>query len=100
MERVCYAGCAVITNSSALRMQKDVPLVIPEVNHDHVKLLNARRAQKSQAGIRGHESNCSAIGLVIALAPLQPRVWSRHSDGGHHASRGGAGYPGVASLTF
>src|SRR5438477_419759 len=41
--RFAANGCAVITNSSALRMQPDVPLVVPEVNPDHVKLVNAQR---------------------------------------------------------
>ena len=71
--RFAEAGCAVITNSSALRMQKDVPLVIPEVNHDHVKLLECQTWRKKSGGFVVTNPNCSAIGLVIALAPLPPR---------------------------
>ncbi len=47
--RFAAAGCAVITNSSALRMQEDVPLVMPEVNAEHVKLVNAQRWRKKSA---------------------------------------------------
>ena len=64
--RFAEAGCAVITNSSALRMQKDVPLVIPEVNHDHVKLLECQAWRKKSGGFVVTNPNCSAIGLVIA----------------------------------
>ena len=43
------AGCAVITNSSALRMQPDVPLVIPEVNPDHLALIERKAGARSRA---------------------------------------------------
>jgi len=65
------AGHAVITNSSALRMQKDVPLVIPEVNSDHVKLVECQSWRKKSGGFVLTNPNCSAIGLVMALCPLQ-----------------------------
>ena len=48
--RFAEAGCAVVSNSSALRMQKDVPLVIPEVNPDHIKLLECQAGGRSPAG--------------------------------------------------
>ena len=75
--RFAEAGCAVITNSSALRMQSDVPLVIPEVNHQHVKLLESQAWRKKSGGYVVTNPNCSAIGLVIALAPLHHASASR-----------------------
>src|SRR6476660_178286 len=69
--RFADAGHAVITNSSALRMQSDVPLVIPEVNHEHVKLIESQAWRKKSGGFVVTNPNCSAIGLVIALATLQ-----------------------------
>src|SRR3989442_3559037 len=69
--RFAAAGCAVVTNSSALRMQGDVPLVIPEVNHDHIKLIECQAWRKKSGGFVVTIRNCSGIGLVIALAPLQ-----------------------------
>ena len=72
--RFAASGCAVVTNSSALRMQSDVPLVIPEVNHDHIKLIECQPWRKKSGGFVVTNPNCSAIGLVIALAPC-----NRHS---------------------
>src|SRR6201996_5900364 len=65
------AGCAVISNSSAFRMQQDVPLVIPEVNPDHVRLLESQKWYRESKGFIVTNPNCSAIGLVMALKPLQ-----------------------------
>jgi len=96
--RFADAGCAVITNSSALRMQKDVPLVIPEVNHDHVKLLECQTWRKKSGGFVVTNPNCSAIGLVIALAPLQHAFGLDTVMAVTMQAVSGAGYPGVASL--
>src|SRR5437870_229385 len=48
--RFAEAGCAVVSNSSALRMQSDVPLVIPEVNSGHIKLIDIQRWRKNSGG--------------------------------------------------
>jgi len=69
--RFAAAGCAVVTNSSALRMQRDVPLVIPEVNPDHIQMIECQSWRKSSGGFVVTNPNCSAIGLVMALKPLQ-----------------------------
>ena len=61
------AGCAVVSNSSALRMHKEVPLVIPEVNPDHIKLLECQSWRRKSGGFVVTNPNCSAIGLVLAL---------------------------------
>src|ERR1700732_2501972 len=68
--RFAEAGCAVVSNSSALRMQSDVPLVVPEVNSGHVKLIDVQAWRKKSGGFVMTNPNCSAIGLVLALAPL------------------------------
>src|ERR1700678_3414577 len=69
--RFAEAGCAVGSNSSALRMQSDVPLVIPEVNAGHIKLIDTQAWRKQSGGYVVTNPNCSAIGLVLARAPLQ-----------------------------
>src|SRR5450755_2193611 len=92
------AGHAVITNSSALRMQKDVPLVIPEVNPDHIKLLECQAWRKQSNGFVVTNPNCSAIGLVIALKPLQERFGIDTINVVTMQAVSGAGYPGVPSL--
>src|SRR5271170_2099152 len=71
--RFAEAGCAVVSNSSALRMQEDVPLVIPEVNGGHIKLIDIQGWRKKSGGYVVTNPNCSAIGLVLALAPLERR---------------------------
>ena len=96
--RFAEAGCAVVSNSSALRMQKDVPLVIPEVNHEHIKLLETQSWRKKSGGFVVTNPNCSAIGLVLALAPLDQAFGLETVMATTMQAISGAGYPGVASL--
>ena len=96
--RFAEAGCAVVSNSSALRMQKDVPLVIPEVNHEHIKLLETQSWRKKSGGFVVTNPNCSAIGLVLALAPLDRAFGLETVMATTMQAISGAGYPGVASL--
>jgi aspartate-semialdehyde dehydrogenase len=92
------AGCAVVTNSSALRMQKDVPLVVPEVNPDHIKLIECQAWRRKSGGFVVTNPNCSAIGLVMALAPLEQQFGIETVMAVTMQAVSGAGYPGVASL--
>lgn len=92
------AGHAVITNSSAFRMAEDVPLVIPEVNGDHLKLIEKQSWRKTNGGFIATNPNCSAIGLVMALAPLHRRFGIDSVLVVTMQAVSGAGYPGVASL--
>jgi aspartate-semialdehyde dehydrogenase len=96
------AGCAVISNSSAFRMQADVPLVIPEVNADHLALIPQQNWNDLKGGEkRGYivtNPNCSAIGLVMALKPLAERFGLRSVFVSTMQAVSGAGYPGVPSL--
>jgi aspartate-semialdehyde dehydrogenase len=96
--RFAEAGCAVVTNSSALRMQTDVPLVIPEVNPDHIKLVECQSWRRKSGGFVVTNPNCSAIGLVMALAPLEQRFGLATVMAVTMQAVSGAGYPGVASL--
>ena len=92
------AGCAVVSNSSALRMAKDVPLVIPEVNAGHIKLIESQAWRKKSGGFVVTNPNCSAIGLVLALAPLDRQFGLETVMAVTMQAVSGAGYPGVASL--
>ena len=96
--RFAEAGCAVVSNSSALRMQEDVPLVIPEVNGGHIKLIDIQSWRKKSGGYVVTNPNCSAIGLVLALAPLQQKFGLEAVMAVTMQAVSGAGYPGVASL--
>jgi aspartate-semialdehyde dehydrogenase len=96
--RFAEAGCAVVSNSSALRMQSDVPLVIPEVNPGHIKLIDTQAWRKKSGGYVVTNPNCSAIGLVLALAPLYRKFGLDAVMAVTMQAVSGAGYPGVASL--
>ena len=96
--RFAEAGHAVISNSSALRMQSDVPLVIPEVNADHIELIGTQAWRKKSGGYVVTNSNCSAMGLVLALAPVYQRFGLESVMVVTMQAVSGAGYPGVASL--
>jgi aspartate-semialdehyde dehydrogenase len=92
------AGCAVVSNSSALRMKSDVPLVIPEVNAGHIKLIEGQNWRKQSHGYVVTNPNCSAIGLVLALCPLHRKFGLETVMAVTMQAVSGAGYPGVASL--
>ena len=96
--RFACAGCAVVTNSSALRMQSDVPLVIPEVNPDHIQMIECQSWRKKSGGFVVTNPNCSAIGLVIVLKPLQDIFDLETVMAVTMQAVSGAGYPGVPSL--
>src|ERR1700724_2659636 len=96
--RFADAGGAGVSNSSALRMQQDVPLVIPEVNSGHIKLIDVQAWRKKNGGYVVTNSNCSAIGLVVALAPLHQKFGLETVMAVTMQAISGAGYPGVASL--
>ncbi len=92
------AGCAVISNSSAFRMAPDVPLVLPEVNEAHLPLIESQQTRHSSGGYIVTNANCSAIGLVLALKPLEVRFGIESLFVTTMQAVSGAGYPGVPSL--
>jgi aspartate-semialdehyde dehydrogenase len=95
--RFASAGHAVITNSSAFRMHPEVPLVIPEVNGDHLRLVEKQSWRKQSGGFIVTNPNCSAIGLVMALAPLVESFGVEKVFVVTMQAISGAGYPGVPS---
>jgi len=92
------AGCAVVSNSSAFRMEPNVPLIIPEVNPDHLALIAQQCWRKQSGGYIVTNSNCSAMGLVLALAPLHRNFGIASVFVTTMQAVSGAGSPGVASL--
>lgn len=92
------AGHAVVSNSSAFRMAEDVPLIIPEVNGDHTEMIKSQKWYKDKGGFMVTNPNCSAIGLVLALAPLHRRFGVDKVFVATMQAVSGAGYPGVPSL--
>jgi aspartate-semialdehyde dehydrogenase len=96
--RFAAAGCAVVSNSSAFRMHPNVPLVIPEVNADHLHLIEEQSWRKDSGGYIVTNPNCSAIGLVMALKPIQDRFGIEKIFVTTMQAVSGAGYPGVPSM--
>lgn len=93
------AGFPVISNSSAYRMDENVPLLIPEVNHEHLRLLDREQSAAWQkGGFIVTNPNCSTIMLAMALAPLDARFGVETVIATTMQALSGAGYPGVASL--
>lgn len=92
------AGHVVCTNASANRMVDDFPLLLPEVNAEHLQLVDVQRQKRGwTTGALIANSNCTAMPVVMALAPLrQFGITKIHIVSEQAIS--GAGYPGVASL--
>jgi aspartate-semialdehyde dehydrogenase len=98
-ESFARAGYAVVSNSSALRMDEDVPLLIPEVNHEHLALLETQRERRDyERGFVVTNPNCSTVVVALALAPLHARFGVEAVAATTMQAISGAGYPGVASL--
>lgn len=92
------AGYPVISNSSAYRMDAEVPLLIPEVNHEHLELLELQKNKFARGGFIVTNPNCSTIMLALALAPLHQAFGVAVVATTTMQALSGAGYPGVASL--
>jgi aspartate-semialdehyde dehydrogenase len=91
------AGALVFSNASAHRLEPDVPLIVPEINPDHLDALPAQRAARDWPGALVTNANCSTIGLSLALAPLA-RFGLRRVIVTTLQGASGAGYPGIPSL--
>jgi aspartate-semialdehyde dehydrogenase len=87
----------VFSKASAHRMDKDVPLIIPEINPSHIELVKVQQKQRGWKGFITTDPNCSTIGLAITLAPLM-QFGVKQVMVTTMQALSGAGYPGVASL--
>ena len=90
-------GHAVVTNARNHRMDPDVPLLIPEVNPDHLAAIACQR-NRTGGGYIVTNPNCSVVGLAMALAPLHRAFGLEAVAVVTLQALSGAGYPGVASL--
>jgi aspartate-semialdehyde dehydrogenase len=96
--QLAEAGHVVCTNASTNRMVEDFPLLLPEANADHIRLIDFQRQRRGwTTGAIVANSNCTAMPVVMALAPLRVFGVSKILVVSAQAISG-AGYPGVASL--
>ena len=97
-EEFALAGYVVLSNSKNHRLDEDVPLVIPELNHDHLGLIPIQRRNRSASGYIVTNSNCSTMFLAMALGPLHKAFKVEKVFVATMQAISGAGYPGVPSL--
>ena len=99
VETACAAaGLAVCTNASSHRMEQDIPLVVPEVNPDHLGLIDLQR-DGGKDGFIVTNPNCSTIIFTMALAPLRPLGFSDLRVSTMQAISG-AGFAGVPAMAI
>jgi aspartate-semialdehyde dehydrogenase len=91
------AGHVVVSNSRNFRMEPDVPLLIPEVNPDHLRIIPQQQRRRQWKGQIATNPNCSTIVLAMALAPLK-QFGIQRAIATTMQAISGAGYPGVASM--
>ena len=92
------AGAAVCSNASSYRRGEDVPLLLPEINADHIQLIKHQRQQKGWDGCIITNPNCTSTGLTIALKALDNAFGVKKVLAVSLQALSGAGYPGVSSL--
>jgi len=92
------AGAAVCSNASSYRRGEDVPLLLPEINADHIQLVKYQRQNKGWSGCIVTNPNCTSTGLTIALKGLDDAFGVKKVFAVSLQALSGAGYPGVPSL--
>jgi aspartate-semialdehyde dehydrogenase len=96
--QMAHEGFSVFSNASAYRMAPDVPILLPEVNPEHISLIERQGTRKESGGYIITNANCTTMGLVIALKPLQDRFGIEDVVVSTYQALSGAGYPGVPSM--
>ncbi len=97
-EDFAKAGYIVVSNASAHRMDPDVPLLNPEINCDHVCLVDEQRNARKWSGAIVTNPNCSTTVLTLPLKPICDEFGINKVVVSTMQAISGAGYPGVASL--
>jgi aspartate-semialdehyde dehydrogenase len=96
--RFAEAGVMVCSNASAFRQDPLVPILLPEVNPDHIEILPVQREKRGWAGGIVTNPNCTSTGATVALKAIQDAFGLRKVFAVSLQALSGAGYPGVASL--
>ena len=96
--RLASEGLFVFSNASAFRMEPDVPILLPEINAEHISLVERQKTRRRSGGYIITNANCTTMGLVIALKPLQDRFGIGDLVVSTYQALSGAGYPGVPSM--
>jgi len=92
------AGVAVCTNAGAYRRERDVPILLPEINPDHTVLVDSQRQRRGWSGLIVTNPNCTTTGVSIVLKILKDRFGISKAFLVSLQALSGAGYPGVPSM--
>lgn len=99
MEDSCAEeGMAVYSNASSHRTDPDTPILLPEINPDHLAAIEAQRQRRKKGGYIITNANCSVTGLALGLKPLIDAFRFNDVYVATYQALSGAGYPGVPSL--
>jgi aspartate-semialdehyde dehydrogenase len=93
-------GFNVVSNASAMRMFNDVPLVVPEINPDHLHLIHVQRRKRGWKGLIVTNPNCSTIILTLTLKPIADYAGVETVHVTTMQAVSGAGFSGVASMAI
>lgn len=96
--RFALAGMGVCSNASAYRKEQDVPILLPEVNPDHISVISAQQKKHGWNGWIVTNPNCTSTGMTVALKALQNTFGLSKVFAVSLQALSGAGYPGVASM--
>jgi aspartate-semialdehyde dehydrogenase len=97
-ESFAEAGYVVVSNASSHRLDPDVPLLNPEINCDHISLIDEQRRRRKWDGLIVTNPNCSATVLTLSMKPIYDDFGIERMIVSTMQAISGAGYPGVASL--
>ena len=95
---LAHKGYAICSNASACRTWEDVPILIPEVNADHTRLIDVQQTQRKWSGFIVTNPNCTSTGLTIAFRALHDMFNIQRAFIVSMQALSGAGYPGIPSL--
>ena len=96
--KLAQSGYAVCSNASALRLTTGVPLLIPEINYDHLEMIPLQHSQLGWKGLAVTSPNCTTNGIAMTLKPLDDAFGVEAVFASTMQAISGAGYPGLASL--
>jgi len=91
-------GYVIISNASPLRLEDDIPLVNPEVNLEHLELINIQKKRRKWKGLLVKNPNCTTAILTLTLKPILDRFGIKRVLVTTMQGLSGAGYPGVSAL--
>jgi len=91
-------GMAVFSNAASHRMEHDTPILLPEVNPEHLASVEVQKRRRKNHGFIVTNANCSVTGLALALKPLVDEFGFKDVNVATYQALSGAGYPGVPAL--